>query len=86
MEEQLTFGQYLQQKKINAEKFRQEEPQKYAALDRDFAEMHQDSFTAQYLFLINPLRRKYLLDITMEVVQEKPKGALRPKVLPKIKK
>lgn len=85
MDEQLTFSQYLEQKKINAETFRQSEPEKYASLDHDFTEMHPDSFTAQYLFLINPLRRKYLLDTPKEVAQEKPKGALRPKVLPKVK-
>lgn len=85
MDEQLTFSQYLQQKKINAEAFRRNEREKYDELDRDFAEMHPDSFTAHYLFLINPLRRKYLMDTAMEVGQEKPKGAPRPKVLPKVK-
>nr|WP_305953149.1 hypothetical protein [Emticicia oligotrophica] len=38
------------------------EPERFAEWRRLFAEMHPESFTSQKKFLINPTRRKYLLE------------------------
>ncbi|MFY0651664.1 MAG: hypothetical protein JXQ96_06505 [Cyclobacteriaceae bacterium] len=84
MEAPESFDQYLKQKKINPAEFKSSEAEKYRSLAHDFEEMHASSFTAQYLFLINPLRRKYLLTDENIVASEKPKAVARPKMKPKI--
>jgi hypothetical protein len=65
----MNFRDYLTSKKIDTEAFRRAEPALWATWDAEFAEMHPSSFTAQKLYLINPVRRKYTLQI--EVVSEK---------------
>lgn len=65
----MNFRDYLTSKKIDAEAFRRAEPALWATWDAEFAEMHPSSFTAQKLYLINPVRRKYTLQI--EVISEK---------------
>ncbi|MBT1710422.1 hypothetical protein KK062_19415 [Fulvivirgaceae bacterium PWU5] len=65
----MNFRDYLTSKKIDTEAFRQAEPALWATWSAEFAEMHPSSFTAQKLYLINPVRRKYTLQI--EVVSEK---------------
>jgi len=62
MEDYITFEQYLEQKKISLVKFKEAEPNKYEELAKDFEQMNQKSFTNQYLFLINPIRRKYSIE------------------------
>lgn len=57
----MSFEEYLTQKKINAVVFQQKEPALYQRWKQEFEQMHPDSFTAQKKFLINPIRRKYLL-------------------------
>ncbi|MFY0628283.1 MAG: hypothetical protein JXR07_18450 [Reichenbachiella sp.] len=72
------FISYLASKKINAQDFRKAEEKLYKEWEEIFANVNPASFTAQKLFLINPLRRKYLLKEEI-AVQAKPKMAARPK-------
>lgn len=58
----MTFDEYLITKKIDSEKFRKSEPQRFDEWKYLFAQMNAESFTAQKKFLINPTRRKYLLE------------------------
>lgn len=84
MEEQ-TFDQYLSQKKIDALSFKKTEVSLYDEMSVDFAEMHPNSFTSHYLFVINPLRRKYLLKDEAVAQKEKPRAAMKPKIVMKKK-
>lgn len=58
----MTFEEYLITKKIDAEKFRQSEPQRFDEWKYLFAQMHAESFTSQKKFLINLTRRKYQIE------------------------
>lgn len=53
------FGDYLTRKKIDPLNFKRNEPQLYEEFKFIFDQVHPDSFTAQKLFLINKIRRKY---------------------------
>ena len=79
MEDQLTFEQYLTNKKIDADKFKSVELAKYQELASDFLQMNPNSFTSHYLFLINPIRRKYLLAPSLEEEVVKKSTVARPK-------
>lgn len=57
----MTFEEYIIGKKIDAKAFKAKEPQVWAAWQAEFQQMHPKSFTAQKLYLINPIRRKYTL-------------------------
>lgn len=57
----MTFTEYLQSKKIDEAKFRKAEPQRFDEWEMLFTQMHPESFTSQKKFLLNPIRRKYLL-------------------------
>ena len=57
----MTFENYLTQKKIDVEQFRQAEPDRFDEWLRAFSQMHPESFTAQKKFLLNDTRRKYLV-------------------------
>jgi hypothetical protein len=57
----MTFEEYLITKKIDHMPFQQAEPMLYESWKAEFEQVHPNSFTAQKLYLINPLRRKYLL-------------------------
>ena len=57
----LSFEEYLTQKKIDAGLFRRAEPERYAEWQREFSQVHPDSFTVQKKFLLNDTRRKYLV-------------------------
>lgn len=59
MNENITFEVYLADKHIDFTKFKLEEPSIYKSLEQEFNQMHPDSFTAQKLFLINPIRKKF---------------------------
>lgn len=77
---------YLISKKIDPDLMKSGDPDRYKEFNMLFAQMHPDSFTSQKLFLINKLRRKYKLEKEPEEkVIEKPK-AVKPKIVPKIKK
>jgi hypothetical protein len=79
MEDQITFEQYLVSKKIDPKKFKSAEASKYEELSSDFPQMNPKSFTAQHLFLINPIRRKYLLEQSIEEEVVKKTAVARPK-------
>lgn len=57
----MTFYEYLTAKKINATQFQQAEPSQYAEWQREFVQMHPASFTTQKKFLLNDIRKKYLI-------------------------
>ncbi|TAH21598.1 MAG: hypothetical protein EAZ08_02505 [Cytophagales bacterium] len=55
------FEKYLVGKKISPEKFKQAEPARYEEFETLFLQIHPKSFTSQKLYLINKIRRMYLL-------------------------
>jgi hypothetical protein len=55
------FEAYLISKKIDSAEFLKAEPDTWKNWKIEFDQMHPASFTAQKLYLINPIRRKYLL-------------------------
>ncbi len=59
MDTEISFEEYLKNKKIDPVKFKTGEPERYVAWEKIFKETHPESFTAQKKFLINPTRRKY---------------------------
>lgn len=74
------FEEFLAAKKINSEAFQKMEPQLWEELRSLFDQMHPDSFTAQKLYLINPLRLKYP-GKKVDSAGDKPKAARpRPKI------
>lgn len=80
MENEIDFKTYLSSKKIDAQKFNGAEPDLYHKLEQIFLQTHPDSFTAQKLFLINPIRRKYLLADQVEAAPSKPRMKFKPKM------
>lgn len=58
----MTFDEYLIAKKIDGKKFQQAEPERFEEWRVLFQQMHAESFTAHKKFLINPTRRRYLLE------------------------
>ena len=79
--EEMDFKNYLIKKKIDPEAFAKGQPDRYEEFKVLFDQVHPDSFTAQKLFLINPIRRTYPL-------KEEPVGkvAKKPMMRPKITK
>lgn len=63
----MDFEAYLVSKKIDSNLFRSQEPQLWSAWKTEFEQVHPNSFTAQKLYLINPVRRKYTLKIEKAV-------------------
>ena len=57
----MDFETYLRNKKIDPVIFQKEEPAIWHEFKMVFEQVHPDSFTAQKLFLINNIRRKYPL-------------------------
>lgn len=57
----MTFEAYLVSKKIDSPAFEKAETNLFQTWKTEFEQMHPDSFTAQKLYLINPVRRKYTL-------------------------
>jgi hypothetical protein len=60
----MNFETYLTEKKISSAAFKANEPEKWEAFRQLFEQVHPNSFTAQKKFLINDLRRRYLLSVT----------------------
>ena len=56
------FHLYLISKKIDPSAFEQGEKPRYQEFERAFTHIHPTSFTAQKLFLLNKLRRKFLYE------------------------
>jgi hypothetical protein len=61
----VTFEEFLTSKKIDSTALKMGEPSLWKEWSFLFEEMNVASFTAQKLYLINPLRRKYLLKETI---------------------
>lgn len=80
MENQIDFDTYLRTKKIDATKFKGADPELFQKLNEVFMKTHPDSFTAQKLFLINPIRRKFQLKDEIEEAPSKPKMKFKPKM------
>jgi hypothetical protein len=57
----MTFEEYLISKKIDQQTFQLAEPRLFDEWRAEFEQVHPNSFTAQKLYLINPIRRKYIL-------------------------
>jgi hypothetical protein len=55
------FEAYLISKKIDTVAFAKAERELWQSWKTEFEQIHPNSFTAQKLYLINPLRRKYHL-------------------------
>lgn len=68
----MNFAEYLASKKIDETLFQERENALWVTWKDEFDTMHPNSFTAQKLYLINPIRRKYPLKI--EVVN--PAGSM----------
>jgi hypothetical protein len=71
----VNFEEYLISKKIDSAAFLGAEPERWKTWRDEFEQMHPNSFTAQKLYLINPLRRKYLLK---EIPKEHSPGEGQP--------
>ncbi len=76
----IDFNAYLISKKIDPGKFKNTESEAYQKLASVFEHTHPDSFTAQKLFLINPIRRKYLLEEQNAGTSSKLKTKFKPKI------
>lgn len=79
----LSFIEYCHSKSIDAASFKKNEDNLYTDLEFYFNQIHPDSFTAQKLFLINEIRRRYHF-IKPESVKEK--GGEKKQALPLMKK
>ncbi len=71
------FKEYLLNKKIDEGRFKLDEPNLWNEWKATFEQVHPDSFTAQKLYLINKIRRKYPLKVEQKTV-ESPKKRIRP--------
>ena len=63
----MDFEAYLLSKKIDSAAFLGAESKLWNAWKYEFDQVHPKSFTAQKLYLINPIRRKYPLTQQAEV-------------------
>lgn len=80
----MTFEEYLISKKIDGAAFQTAEPALWQEWNNLFSQLSPASFTAQKLYLINPIRRKYQLKV--EVTETpKPIVAAKPVMKPKPK-
>jgi len=86
LQHRMTFEAYLASKKIDSEKFLQAEPASWLAWHEAFQLLHPNSFTAQKLYLINAVRRRYPLPVTEPASAEAKPAAARPviKIKPKL--
>jgi hypothetical protein len=77
------FDSYLIDKKIDAQAFKNADFAQWEKLKMLYDQVSPSSFTAQKLFLINPIRRKFPLKEEVEkkevTVQARPKVVMRPK-------
>ena len=81
----MTFETYLTEKKIDSQSFRAEDPEQWNALEHIFMQVHPKSFTAQKLYLINPLRRRFPLVETPTVEKAAKAKPGRPVMKPRPK-
>ena len=57
----MEFEEFLKNKKIDESLFKKNEQERWTEWKTLFEQMHPNSFTAQKKFLINDMRKKYLL-------------------------
>lgn len=57
----MMFEEYLVKKKIDSQAFKEHERELWERWKFEFEQIHPNSFTAQKLYLINPIRLKYRL-------------------------
>lgn len=77
------FQEYLSAKKIDSQSFETEAKKVFDEWQGHFEQMSSESFTAQKLFLINNIRRKFPLKENLSPPPTK-KPAAKPKIKPKI--
>ena len=83
----MTWEEYLESKKIESVDFKKKQSELWHNWKAVFEQMHPNSFTAQKLYLINPIRRKIPLKVEDHAPSKendklgtsKPK-AIRPKM------
>ena len=89
----VNFEDYLYSKKIDSLAFRNGEQDLWGSWKVEFEQVHPSSFTAQKLYLINPLRRKYPLkadsappkaEVTPVAVDIASKGVGEPESKPEV--
>lgn len=74
------FKTWLKLKKIDPKSFASAEMERFMELKKLFDQVHPNSFTAQKLFIINEIRRKYPFQEEVEKsVQRKP--MVKPKIV-----
>lgn len=79
----MLWEEYLISKKIDSTAFREKESDLWKEWKALFEQVHPNSFTAQKLYLINPIRRKYPLPESELTNKETTK---KPMVKPKLNK
>jgi hypothetical protein len=81
----VNFEAYLSSKKIDSAAFKKAEPVLWDSWRKEFEQVHPNSFTAQKLYLINPIRRKYqqAIEALPEVLKSVEKKL--PVVVPTVK-
>ncbi|MFM7195799.1 MAG: hypothetical protein ACKO3B_13915 [Bacteroidota bacterium] len=78
----MEFSDWLISKKIDTSAFQAGDPPRFSEWEKAFGEMHPASFTARYLYQINAVRRKFILQQTVSTeapVAAKPRPVIRPK-------
>ena len=73
----MNFEEYLKSKKIDSDSFMASEQSVWESWKAEFDEVGPTSFTAQKLYLINPVRRKYHLK-EETIIAAKPAGLTPP--------
>ncbi len=82
----MTFAEYLRSKKIDSDQFKIGNPDQWNEFNIIFQQMHPNSFTAQKLYLINGIRRKYALsqvDETTKTEEVSVNKPIKPMMKPK---
>ncbi|MEM9390638.1 MAG: hypothetical protein AAGA02_09190 [Bacteroidota bacterium] len=77
----MLWEEYLVAKKIDSDKFKKNESELWGSWKLLFEQIHPKSFTAQKLYLINSIRRKYFLE-EPELPKKEPvkKPIMKPKL------
>lgn len=81
----MNWRAYLISKKIDPDQLKNQEGGLYKSFNVLFSQMHPDSFTAQKLYLINKLRRRYKLEREPEEATVKQPQKVKPKIVPRTK-
>jgi hypothetical protein len=83
----MNFEEYLIGKRIDSLAFKSAEPEVWNEWDGLFEQLSEASFTAQKLYLINGIRRKYLLKLSVGTAVPKASASttLKPVMKPKPK-